>query len=444
MLLLLPIVIGCEKYLEKKPSSSLSTITQLRDLRAILDNERVINEAYPDLGDIASDYFFVTESDWNTRGQEYQHNYIWSGEVPPHSNTWRQSYNRIFYVNSVIDNIDRVPLAASQELEQKKIKGEAHFVRGLNFYFLSQLFAPPLDRTNQNDILGIPLRLTSDFNEPTVRSSIIATYNQIIDDLLKAVELLPDVAHVNTRPSKAAAYAVLMRTYLAMGIYEQAEKYADSCLAISHVLIDYNDLDTMQIGQFMPLNDEVIYHIRHLGASGFFTNAVMQISPELYSLYEDNDLRKVIFYKKNDSGSLNFFGDYSGYTNGAIFSGIATDEIYITRAECRVRNSDIQGGLSDLNLLLRNRWKHGTFSPIEETDAEKILGIIIQERFKELAFRGNIRWPDLRRLNKDSRFATALKRNLGDKEYLLPPNHQRYVFKIPFDVVDLTGIAQND
>jgi hypothetical protein len=125
-----------------------------------------------------------------------------------------------------------------------------------------------------------------------------------------------------------------------------------------------------------------------------------------------------------------------------MFSGIANDEVYLNRAEARVRNGNVNGALEDINALLVKRWRTGTFTPIIETNAAALLNIILAERRKELLFRGN-RWTDLRRLNKDVNLSKTLSRALNGIEYTLPPNDERYVYPIPFQEISISGIVQN-
>jgi hypothetical protein len=75
-------------------------------------------------------------------------------------------------------------------------------------------------------------------------------------------------------------------------------------------------------------------------------------------------------------------------------------------------------------------------------DAEDALRKVLLERRKELVFRA-IRWTDLRRLNKDPRFATTLRRVVLGQEYLLPPNDNRYVYPIPTNEIEASGVPQN-
>jgi hypothetical protein len=98
--------------------------------------------------------------------------------------------------------------------------------------------------------------------------------------------------------------------------------------------------------------------------------------------------------------------------------------------------------MADLNALLIKRWKTGTFIPFTATNADDALAKILDERRKELVLRGT-RWMDLRRLNKDSRFAKTVLRKLYGITYLLPPNDNRYTFYIPQSVIDISGIQQN-
>lgn len=98
--------------------------------------------------------------------------------------------------------------------------------------------------------------------------------------------------------------------------------------------------------------------------------------------------------------------------------------------------------MQDLNALLAKRWKTGFFIPFSAGTADEALAIILQERRKELIFRG-LRWSDLKRLNKEPRFAVTLKKTIGEKEYILPPNDNRYLFPIPSSVIEMTGIQQN-
>ena len=123
-------------------------------------------------------------------------------------------------------------------------------------------------------------------------------------------------------------------------------------------------------------------------------------------------------------------------------NGITSDEFYLTRAECFSRANNANKALEDLNTLLSNRWKTGTYTPLANLQGANLLNLILKERRKELIFRA-LRWNDIRRLNKEGFNITPI-RNLNGTIYTLPPNDPRYALPIPPDVITLSGIPQNN
>ena len=115
--------------------------------------------------------------------------------------------------------------------------------------------------------------------------------------------------------------------------------------------------------------------------------------------------------------------------------------MYLIRAESAARSGHVSAALADLNYLLKNRWM-GNYVPINISDPVLVLEYILKERRKELLFRG-LRWQDLRRLNRDSRFAKTLSRVLDGNTYVLYPNDSRYVFPLDEEELRMTGIQQN-
>jgi hypothetical protein len=132
-------------------------------------------------------------------------------------------------------------------------------------------------------------------------------------------------------------------------------------------------------------------------------------------------------------------GGYSG--SQPPFSGMATDEAYLIRAECAARAGNTGSALNDLNALLSKRWVTGTYTPYATASPGALLDTILVERRKELPFRG-VRWTDLRRLNKRGGNIT-LTRSLNGQLYQLAPNSRLYVLPIPPDVIALSGMQQN-
>ncbi len=72
------------------------------------------------------------------------------------------------------------------------------------------------------------------------------------------------------------------------------------------------------------------------------------------------------------------------------------------------------------------------YSVLIAIDAEEAKVKVLQERRKELIFRGT-RWSDLRRLNLEGA-GIGLNRIINGVTYTLPPNDARWVMLIPREV----------
>src|SRR3546814_2443495 len=95
-----------------------------------------------------------------------------------------------------------------------------------------------------------------------------------------------------------------------------------------------------------------------------------------------------------------------------------------------------------LNTRLEKRWRFGTFTPFTAADKHEALGRILEERRKELVFRG-VRWSDIRRLANDPAFAITVERIIDNQHYILPPQIPGYLVQIPEDVIEVLGMPQN-
>jgi hypothetical protein len=319
------------------------------------------------------------------------------------------------------------------------IKGQALFLRANAFLRGAGIWALAYDSSANTD-LGLPLRLSSDFNLPSSRSTVAATYAQILSDVQSAIRLLPNTAIHPYRSCKPAAYGLTAKTLLAMRSYNGARSYADSCLQLYNTLIDFNTYSAAVTYPITQFNKEVIYDT-YAGGIGTQPLAVTsaKVDTTLYRSYAANDLRKSLYFLANTDGSMRFRGSFHGTAN--IFDGIAVDEVYLIRAECYARASNTNLAMSDLNTVLLKRWKTGTFVPFTATSPADALGQILVERQKELILRGT-RWTDIKRLNKEGAGIT-LKRMLNGQVFTLPPNDLRYAMPIPEDIIALTGMTQN-
>src|SRR5690606_18526159 len=331
-----------------------------------------------------------------------------------------------------------------QPSQTDPIEGSALFFRSFAFYNVATAFAAPYFEEDRQS-MGIPLRLTTDFNTTTTRATLGETYDRIIADLERSVDLLPTTVEYKTRPSKAAGLALLARIYLSIENYPLALQRALQALTFHDVLMDYNTIDTDANIPFARFNEETIFYAHSRGGAPLNSSRA-NISYDLLDLYDDIDIRKEAFFREKSEGIWAFKGGYHGQTNNTFFNGLATDELYLIVAECYVRNGEVAKSLAMLNHLLKHRIRFTDFQPLVIDNPDVLLTYVLEERRKELLMRG-IRWTDLRRLNRYEEFAKTLKRYKGnrlvDEEVFLPPNDNRYIFLIPQDVIDMGNLEQN-
>lgn len=118
---------------------------------------------------------------------------------------WNGAYEAINAANIILDNID--DLEGVEQTDIENIRGQALYIRALEYYYLVQYFALPWGETSDNSHPGVPLQLESvtsedDFSEPA-RSTVAEVYDQIITDLENAEGNI-----TNTVPNQATNVAV--------------------------------------------------------------------------------------------------------------------------------------------------------------------------------------------------------------------------------------------
>lgn len=430
-------IFSCKKYLDAKPNESLAIPETAKDLQALMDYYYTINQSEPTAGDASGDDYYVDDDGYNSMYYPDDKSlYIWEREnlFADPNNDWYSQYGVIYFCNTVITKSPKIP----QSLALDNATGQAYYYRGKCFFNLAQAFTKAYALVTADNDRGLPLRLNPDFNEVSIRATNQQTYQQILADIGKSIQLLPNTQITKYRPSKQAAYGLMARVYLTMGNFEAAFNYADSCLSLNHQLLDFNLLNSGVSYPITILNSEILAE-QTIPSTAAQSDGITKIPLALYTLYQPNDLRKKVYFNDNGDGTFSFKGSYEG--DIANFGGIAIDEIYLIRAEANVRLARIEAGLADLNKLLVKRYKSGTFNPYNGLNNSDALKLVLDERRKELLMRG-LRWPDLKRLNLMGANIT-LKRTVNGIDYTLLPNSLRYALPLPPSVIRLSGMVQN-
>lgn len=437
------VLTGCQKYLDVKPDKSMAVPSTLQDVQAILDRPEDMNSGYPGLGEIAGDNYFLPLAVYESFSvPEYRDNYSWK-RTPVYRLQWTSAYRAVFCANTALFHLNDIEAGTAQdELLKNELRGRALFFRAYAFLQLVQLFAKAYDPATAANELGIVLRLNPDITIRSRRSTVQESYDRIIADLQEAAQLLaPERPMYATRPSRAAAYAVLSRAFLSMRDYERAGLYADSALQLHGEILDYKGLPTGRPYPFEPYNEEVLFFSQLNGQTNLLPNNAI-VDTVLYGSYSENDMRKQLFFTANDNGTMSFTGSYvgNGYTQ---FNGISTAELLLTSAECAIRTGRPVEAKARMEQLLPNRYKGDVNMLLVDKVGDDLLAFILDERRKELLFRG-LRWTDLRRLSKEDQFKKDLKRQLGGETFtLLAADMDAYTFLIPVEALENSDIVQN-
>jgi hypothetical protein len=429
---------SCKKFLDAKSNQSQAIPETLSDLQALLDQYQQINYVDGNAAEISTDDVYLTDVDLAARVENERNMYTWqrTNIFLQDSNEWFHNYRAIKRSNVVLQSIGNIDRNVGNATEWDNVLGQAYFIRAKNHLRGLYVWGNAYDEHSGGD-LGVPLKLTSDFNEASFRATVVAGYTQVILDLKKAIARLPMKAVHVMRPSRPAACGLLARTYWSMRKYDLALLYADSALMLKSDLMDYNSLNAAAaypIGQF---NTEVLQDSYF--TTSMLSNTRAKINPLLYALYEDNDLRKTVFFNDNKNGTFGFKGSYEG--NLFFFSGVAVNEVLLIRSESLARLGRLSEALMDLNRLLVSRYKKNTFVERVGNDQKVVLDQILLERRKELLLRG-LRWVDVKRLNKENA-GISFTRSYKGTTYNLIANSPGFALPIPERVIEVANLPQN-
>ena len=447
---------GCNDYLDIKPKGE-KIPTTVSDYETLLNYESVqkVSDTYPAY--LTDDVFLPDVAEGtatpglNSVDQSIRNLYLFKKEVfgdAQDDGFWFASYNRIYYYNTVIDNIMNAD--GSDEQQKLSIRAEALISRALEYLYLVNGYAKYYDvRTAESDP-GVPLILDEDISKKNlVRASVKDVYAQIQSDLQTALPNLPMQAKGNAfRASKAAGYGVLAKMYLYMGNYAEALKAANEVLEINNSLLDLKKYAVVKaqssIGRTnVPQdidNPENIYikfapYVYGLSSKVFG-------SDELISLFSEDDMRLQVYFTKNFRNIPTDKYVWAPYLRANL--AVSSPEIYLIAAECEAREGSIERAIALINKLRDNRIKNNT--DIVATDRNDALQKVLEERRRELAMSGMVRYIDLKRLNQESQFAKTVTHVTGEGTFSLEPNSPLYVLPIPAKVMrfNKNSMQQNE
>lgn len=333
---------------------------------------------------------------------------------------WTPYYNMIYQANAIIEGLEGNDLIEGHV--SKQINGEARFIRAFYLFYLTNMFG------------DIPIITSTDYrlNAIKTRNTEEQVYQQIITDLEEACNLLGQNYFANDgktnsveriRPNLATAQAMLARVYLFMDRFEEAERLATAVIE-NQAYYFGEDLDEV----FLKNNPEAIWQIQPApnqassfaglfvlsGAPSAGLQRSVALSRDLLNQFEpyDHRLTKYIGTITTQNQMYSFVNKHKvNVANSTEYTMIIRlSELYLIRAESRIRLQKTVEGLADINKIRRR--SGATEYSIESLYPDLEL-IIEKERMIELFGEGH-RWFDLRRTGRINEVMTeAIKAKGG-------------------------------
>lgn len=409
---------SCKDFLEQPPILSQSNELTLSSFNGISLATAGMYAPLASTSWYSADRIIVPEmrsgNGAKSRGDGYDSNryftdYEWNYSVDNTPALWGLAYYVISAANNIIDAVDNnaeTILASDNtatEQDLNNFKAEALFLRAFSHFELALYYAQAYNKGRDN--LGVPVILTPDpeLDDKPARETVGKVYDQVIADLLEAEKII-DPEYVPNRGTDKDAWAnihviqaMLSRVYLYMSDWSNAEAYAtkviDSKVYTMWEADDFNAATfAAQAGTgnnyWGSWND--ISNIASM--DGSYADA--QISPDLYDLYESDDVRfSNLRFTDGDKNCWTF--KYEGKldvpqdcNNVPI---IRLSEMYLNRAEARMAKGDAAGALQDINVIRDKR------NASARTSGG--MDIVRLERRLELAYEGHYLF-DLARWNE--------------------------------------------
>jgi starch-binding outer membrane protein, SusD/RagB family len=432
-LALLALSLGsCKKYLTETPNNALPTGYAIIDAgtsRAAISGaydavQNYYAANYPTLGTITADNVVFN-------GTLSQYLQLDQNAIPADNVTTVAAYQGIYRAinsaNSIIAAVPGVQDPLLTQVEKDKILGEAYFIRALGYFDLGRGWGG----------VQIQLEPTENFEslKGVKRSTLEQTYDQVLADLTKAEQLVPEDATTRNRVQKSAVRALRARLHLYRKQWADAAAYATQVIDNPKysLVVPYKTFFTAPflspesvLELAFSVNDRNsfwnLWYPSSLG--GQFTLKPSAGIVEKLNNPNIGGSRNALLAGGGASVYGTLYNTFATSTDPAYLIRIA--ELYLIRAEARAQLNDLAGAVADLNKVMAR----AGVPQLLEAGKENLLLAIEEENSVEFAFEGH-RWFDLVRTGR----AGAV---LG------LTNTNYWLFPIPYqDVLSDPDVTQN-
>lgn len=442
--ILATLLVSCDNYVDIQTEGKLIP-KEMSNYRYLLQGASLFNTTYS-LVDVASDDILIRDDyatyfNKNFGSSSYYkpfvQTYKWSDEIIPVGETDSQMdamYSALYTCNVVITEV--MSSTNGTDAERLAIKGEAQVHRAFIYLTLVNTFGKAYDPATSGTDLGVPLFTTPTVDQEITRASVQQVYDLIVKDLTEAITsgLNPVNSGRNVAfSSKASAYALLARTYLYMGKYTEAQQNAEAALALQNKLLNLEDYASLGDYSWPRTFQDPEIILSKESTSYMYSPLLLSLSDELLNSFDTKDLRYELYTRSLSTmtyGSITQGRAYSKelLSGDARNAGPTVPEMYMIKAECEARAGNAGEAMSTINTVRKKRFRAADYTDLTATDANDALVKVLAERRRELMCRGGFRWFDLKRLNKDPRFAKTIRHPYLTETFSIEPNGNRYQF----------------
>lgn len=396
--------------------------------------------------------------------------------------TWTAIYKYINVANNVLNSAEDLPHTTTDEIEgQSYVKGQAHFLRGFYYFWLTNLYGQPYEPSTAAEKLGVPIKTSSEVIDVKYsRNTVQECYDQILSDLLAAEKELTDTRSITRksiyRADSVSVQLLLSRVYLYMQNWEKAAEYAQKVIKVHPSLYDMTSTSTTFASEDNPetifsMGGDDIPMILHYGAQG------LRISSSQYESYTQNDLRKKAWFWTystfhgltkclNSTQSTYSVTDPSYWAQTYEYSitryisslfWLRSGEAYLNLAEAEAYMGNESAALEAVNKLRAVRFYPTASDKTLTSTGSQLIKDIRNERRLEMVGEGQ-RWFDLRRyrvctvqpekISITHTFTTYVDQNstvpVETRQYVLTEDDASWTAPIPQEVINFNTGMQNN
>lgn len=329
---------------------------------------------------------------------------------------WTTIYQAINSSNNVIETVPALTDPVLTTVEKNRITGEAYFIRALSYFDLGRGWG------------GVPLVVkptrTIEDSKGIRRSTLAQTYDQVLNDLIQAEELLPE-ATTRNRAVKKSAQALRARLHLYREQWADAEKYATTVIGSSNynLIAPYKSFFTAPF-----LTQESVFELTFSNAdpntiwNNWFPSALggqynfQPTADFITKLNAQGGNRSMLLASVTTGTTTSIYGNLynrSGLRDDPAYI-LRIAELYLIRAEARAKQNKLtgaEGAIGDLNAVRTRAGLTGTTAATQED----VLLAIEEERRLEFAFETH-RWFDLVRTKR----AGVVLGIIDERKWLFP------------------------